>query len=168
MKSRSACLLGTLLSVVLSAIPSLPAQAANINTTALACQQYLFPESGRTDELVRSFNYITTNSDTEHTVSIVCDVTRSPLIAGATSGGFYMDGDNLNVGGNVWFTACTLNSYDYTGVLLGSVGFQSQAPSYDVYISLPAAQLPTYAYTSLFCVLPPHGIGRIRGITSLQ
>ena len=164
MKSRSVCLLGTVFSVVLSANPSLPVQAANLNTNAVSCQQFLAPGNGRTDEILRQPGFVMTNTDVEGTRPIICDLTRSPLIAGATSGGFYVDGDNFNGAS----TTCAVYSIDYTGVFLGASGFNTSAPTYDIFISLPAAQLPTYAYTHLDRDLPAHGNGRLRGITSLQ
>jgi hypothetical protein len=91
-------------------------------------------------------------------------VPRSPLAVSAASGGVYVDGDNFNGGS----TSCTLASYDYLGNFVGSKAFTSSSTSYDIFLSLPVAQLGFWNYTGVQCTLPPNGNGVLRGVTSVQ
>ena len=144
--------------------PLTPAQAANINVSASQCQ----PDIGAADPappmvvfgVGSVWNYGTTRA------TVVCNVTRSPLVSTATVGGFYVDGDNPTVNGVVQTTQCNLVSTDYTGRDLGFASFSNSSPKYDVFLTLPAAQLTMFAYTSLICGLPPNGV--LRGVTSIQ
>jgi len=149
----------TLVGVALAASSVPQAQATDINLGTNECQPIsvitpnaIFHSATSTANLGDGLYYVT------------CNLPRSPLPAGATSGGFYVDGDNF--GGAQ--TVCLIWSYDYTGTYLGSSAFTATAAQFDQFVSLPAAQLPTYAYTYLECSLARNGLSQIRGVTSLQ
>ncbi len=139
-----------------------PTRAANINIGASTCQAGYQAESQ--DTVLHFVNGVESLGNVASLPYIVCSLPRSPLAAGATFGGFYVDGDNI-FGAT---TTCTIWSYDYTGAFLGSASGSSAASSYDMFLSLPAAQLPTYAYTYLTCRLAKGGNSNVRGVTSLQ
>jgi hypothetical protein len=101
------------------------------------------------------------NTGTTDPLYLVCTVARSPLPSGATTGSFYVDGTN-NPGGT---TNCAIFSYNYTGETLGAASFTA-TNSYDMLLTLPAAQLSTWAYVILECSIPPGGV--LYGVTSLQ
>ena len=46
--------------------------------------------------------------------------------------------------------------------------FGVPAATYDQFLTMPIAQLGFWAYTSMTCVIPPHGNGTLRGVTSIQ
>lgn len=144
--------------LLMSAVASAP--AANINTNATECQAQSWPQ----DAIIHTEKGIATASDVISPVWISCSVLRSPLVSGATSGGFWVDGDNRNGA----TTVCSLASYDYTGQFLGASSFSTPGTSYDIFLSLPVAQLGFWAYTGITCVLPGHGDSTLRGITSVQ
>ena len=137
-----------------------PAPAANINTNATECQAQFWPQQ---DDIVHTETGIRTSAASDDRW-ISCAVPRSPLAPGATSGGFYVDGDAQN-GASV---VCSLASYDYTGTFLGSASFFSPGPHFDIFLPFSSAQLGYWAYTGITCVLPAHGNGALRGVTSLQ
>jgi hypothetical protein len=95
---------------------------------------------------------------------VVCSVPRSPLAVGATSGSFYVDGDNFSGA----TTSCTLYSYNYDGTYLGSVGFSAAELHFDRLVTLPAAQLSMWAYVYMECAIPGNQVSQIRGVTSVQ
>jgi len=95
---------------------------------------------------------------------VSCSIPRAPLDAGAQFGHFYIDGDNL-FGGT---TSCSVMSYDYIGRFLGSREFTTTAKTYDMWVEFPASMLPQWAYTTLFCSIPPNWSGQIRGFASFQ
>lgn len=144
-----------------------PTQAANINMTAANCQP-----TDRSQQEVWHLASGTSNNQVAFTGStrldLACDVPRSPLAVGATSGGFYVDGDNI--GGTR--TDCIVYATSYTGAPLGGAGFSSTATSYDQFLSLPVSMLGTFSYTSMACTISnitgAGKYGRLRGVTSLQ
>jgi hypothetical protein len=159
--SVSCILPGTASGDLESAIALSPrAASSNINTHAAECQTQSWPQ----DNLLHSADSVETDSTTASNTWISCGVPRSPLASGAQFGYFYVDGDNFNGAS----TVCDLESYDFNGTLLGVTAFSSQASSYDQLLSLPAAQLPFRAYVGIECLLPAHGMGDLRGVTSLQ
>jgi hypothetical protein len=95
---------------------------------------------------------------------VVCAVPRNPLPAGATTGTFFVDGSNS--GGQT--TSGSINSFNFTGAFLGSQSFSSAGTTYDIFLSFPAAQLPTFAYVSTFVTLPASGQGVFFGTTVNQ
>ena len=147
--------------VVLSAFPSLPSYATNINYGTNECQVAFYSLATYAPEYS---NNGVMNGGTSQVFHIVCSLPRSPLASGATVAAFYVDGDNLNGA----TTQCGVFSYDYTGTLLGAFIFDATEPHFDRYVALPAAQVTYYAYTYLICTLPPGGNGIVRGVTSLQ
>jgi len=144
-----------------SAIAVSPASASgNINTNATECQTNFWPQ----DTVLHTDQGIQTATATASAQQIACSVPRSPLASGVTSGSFYVDGDNFNGA----TTSCVLASYDYRGTFVGSKSFSSSAPSYDVFLTLPLAQLGFWNYTGIQCALPPNGNSILRGMTSIQ
>jgi len=139
-----------------------PTRAANINIGGSECQAGYQAESQ--DTVLHVFDSVSSLGNVASLPYIVCSLPRSPLAAGATVGGFYVDGDNY-FGAT---TTCTVWSVDYTGLYLGSATGTSAQPAFDMFLSLPAAQLPTYAYTYLTCRLAKFGNSALRGVTSLQ
>ncbi len=133
------------------------ARAVNINTHGTACQ----PGSG---SQAADFNYSQggiVNAATGNRV-VLCPVTRSPLPPTFAQATFYIDGTNPPGAS----TTCSLVSYDYTGVLLGSSNFTTSLATFDQLVNLTPAQATTYAYVSLFCSVPPQGT--LLGVTSVQ
>ena len=162
-RSGICTLFGMVFAAVLAGSLVSPAHAANINTNAVVCEGTNAADQGA---LGRGPDGVYNGAAAIHFA--LCTVPRSPLPSGATSGSFYVDGDNFNGQS----TACILYSYQWTGQFLGSASFTSASSSYDVFLTLTAAQLGTYAYTSLLCQLPPtvNGLASamLRGVTSLQ
>jgi len=151
-----------LVSAVLWGSSVSPARAANVNMGTNECNAGAFSESQ--DTVLHSSTSVSSTGNVVSLPFIVCALPRSPLQPGATFGGFYIDGDNF-FGAT---TSCTITSVDYTGLFLGSSTVSSTALSFDMFVTLPAAQLPTYAYTYLICRLGKFGNSTLRGVTSLQ
>ena len=157
MKSRFLMLLALAGILIISTLHVPAARAANINTSgAGTCQGVLGPNPN----LIIVGSGITNAGSTA--VEVMCSVPRSPLASGATSGGFYVDGFVQTSGVTM---TCFLSSYDYTGIPLGSSQFVVSG-KFDAFVSLPAAQLTTYAYVNLNCLLP--SAASLLGVTSLQ
>jgi hypothetical protein len=163
MKSRSDFLTRALLVLSIGACGLLSittsVSAANIQTHGSACHNYNASEA-------LDFGYDNggvTNRASDHRI-VICPVARSPLASGATSGTFWVDGNNRNGVS----TTCTLFSNDYTGALMDTVAFTSSKVNYDQPLSLPAAQLPYYGYVSVICSLPGFSNAMVRGIISVQ
>ncbi|HKE95404.1 MAG TPA: hypothetical protein VKB34_13915 [Povalibacter sp.] len=133
-----------------------PARAVNINFNASQCVATSQAIGVKPD--LRPFPIGLLNATVADSVAVVCSIPRSPLQSNIPAG-FYIDGDGAG-------TSCTLYVYNYTGDFLGGVSFTNSAAKYDAYLSLPFQQVPFYAYTALWCYLPPSGI--LRGVTSLQ
>jgi hypothetical protein len=164
-KSRFLSLFAAAAVVVLSWNPVAPAQAANITFTAAGChaeQVFDFPTYPEPLHWSRGRVANPTNDDR---YVVVCDVPRQPLPPGATSGTFYVDGNNLS---NLMTTVCVISSYDWNGSFLASASFSAIVTSYDGFLSLPASALGQWAYVSLSCQLPPNAAGSLRGVTSVQ
>jgi hypothetical protein len=131
--------------------------AVNINTAAVNCEELNVATATSTTIfhfLASIRNNSTGNKD------IVCAVPRSPLSSG--SGGFFIDGQNLNGGG----TGCTVFVTNFNGTPLLSKSFFSLDPVFDGFIPFTVAEMPVFAYISVVCELPPGGI--LRGITAVQ
>jgi hypothetical protein len=160
-KFRLIVALAIVCGVLFAASAERPALATNINVSAPSCQASL-PES--VDLVVHENNGVHSFAPIGDIQWITCSIPRSPLAPGATFGSFYVDGDNVNGA----FTTCWVSSYTYLGDLLGSTSFQTFSAHYDILLTLPAAQLGPWDYTSLTCALPPHGNGLLRGVTTLQ
>jgi hypothetical protein len=150
----------SLVAVVLSAAPAAPAHATNINYGTNQCQLAFFASATYSPQHAVDG---TMNGGDSQNFHVVCGLPRSQLPAGSAAA-FYVDGDNFNGA----ITVCTVASYDYTGTFLGSFGFDLTQAHYDQYVTMPAAQVPYYAYTYLICTLPANGNGILRGVTSLQ
>jgi hypothetical protein len=161
MRSLFLSMLGTTAAVVISA--SAPVEAANINTSGTACQNYNAAEVVDIDYLA----YGVRNLNSSLFRYVICAVARSPLLAGATSGNFYVD---ATLAGNTKMT-CTLFSHNFEGDQLDSkpvVMDNSSNPNlkdFDVPVTLA---LDMYAYTSLLCPLPANRSNVLLGVTSVQ
>ena len=159
MKSKLAQLLGV--AAAFLCLASTPTQAANINTGGSACQSEVSNDPNVVIDLFGIVNQSSTAS-----AFITCTIPRSPLAAGATSALFYVDGEIVQAGGTI---SCFLWSTNFTGDLLGSTSFQftvNTDTKFDQLLILPAAQVSIWAYTQLFCSLPP--ASHILGVTSVQ
>jgi hypothetical protein len=164
-KSRFVKLLGLLFAVTLSGNPVPPAHA-NTNVSAAVCQPF-------DEQFFHSASYFgvgtgfISNDSATNTLKIVCSVPRAPLDAAATVGQFYVDG--LNPGSDGTQTAtCVLYSWNYNTSLLGTASY-STGPHFgpwDGLITMPAAQLPYWAYATVLCTLPPGG--SFQGVTVVQ
>ena len=158
-KSPIIHLLGMVFGIVLLLTAAPGARATNINMGTNECQT----NSPSVQNIGYSVNGVyTIGGPTAGFVT--CNLPRSPLASGATTGGFYVDGDNWNGG----TAACTIYSVDYTGTFMGSASFSASEAHFDRFLSLPIAQLPYYAYTYLSCGLSSNGNTLLRGVTSLQ
>lgn len=174
MTSRSIHLFGVVLGISLAGAPLVPAGAVNINTSAVACQQAVFQAvpSDRQNRIgiIDSGVVNMTNVPT----IVICPVPRSPLAANATSGGFWLDGDNLLNSLVPAETTCNVASYTFQGVLHGWSGFTATEATYDRFVSLPISMLGFYDYVSVHCLLPPYHdglrtyLGVFRGVTASQ
>jgi hypothetical protein len=167
MTSRTFSALAAALIIMLAASMLSPGRAANINTVA-ACGPHVPGDAPFFATGVGG-----AYSDATNDRFMTCSVPRSPVPGGA-NGAFYIDG----LTANGFDLPCILYSINYTGQLIGSVSFLGHGTvplgsymSFDVFVTIPAAQLPTYAYTQLSCLMP----GRtnvenaiILGATSLQ
>lgn len=165
MRSQFLSLLGIAASVaLLSTSAPMEAEAANINTHGSICQNYNASEVADIDYLTSGVRNIATSAR-----SVICSVPRSPLPAGAISGAFYVDftlAPNTSI-------SCTLYSFDdNTDDMLGFTQLFQSNPStsyvdYDILLSLPVINLPTFSYTALLCSLPNNS-STLRGVTSVQ
>lgn len=153
-------LLGPIFGVALAATPVAPAGATNINIATVECQVAFAPA----DQIWRTDYGVATFDTTETPQSVICSLPRSPLQVGATVGAFYVDGDNYN--GSTM--SCAISAFDPDGHLAVISSFSTSVPHFDQYVSLPADRLSPLGHTTLSCLLPAHGGGRVRGVTSLQ
>jgi len=158
MKLRRIRFLGIAFTIVLVGSVAPGAHATDINIGTNACQN----ASPVANIGYTSIGVFTIGGPASGFVT--CSVPRAPLPAGATVGGFFVDGDNMNGG----TAACTLFSVDFNGTFLGSISFSASEPHFDRFVGLPAAQLTFYAYTYLLCSLSSNDSTLLRGVTSLQ
>jgi len=161
MKPRVWKLLGIVFALALSASPIQPTHAANINGHGTLCLPYEGRDNAKNFIMDAVGLYNRGGGSAGGIAFALCPAVRSIDTTPTGFVAFYVDGDNF-AGGT---TTCTLYSFDFTGTFLGSVQTQSSAQSYDMYLTLPAAQASFWAYTSVFCEIPP--AGRLRGVTSV-
>ncbi|HEX7837646.1 MAG TPA: hypothetical protein VF469_09300 [Kofleriaceae bacterium] len=143
------------------------AQAQNINTSALVCQNY---QSGARENIYYREDGAGVFRFDNDTSDIVCPIPRSPLSAGATPT-FFVDG--LNVVGTS--TRCTLTIITPTNqggpppvsfTEDGGTGPTSRIWRHTV--TFPPDSVGPSDYASLRCTLPTGFNGTIRGVTSVQ
>jgi len=146
--------------VALSVSALSPAGAVNINTSASTQCHVAFGN----DDTIGYGGGVFTLGDVPIATLVACSVPRSILPAGSTIGAFYFDGDNLPGA----TTTCSLLALDSAGTVAAVQSFQTSAVQYDVYVSIPAILLSPFGHTVLQCLLPAHGLGALRGMTSLQ
>lgn len=139
---------------------------ATINSSAVDCQ----PVSAPQEALLHAWEGVETTLKATADTYVSCSVYRSPLTTAGAPGVF-------RIGGLVYNGAtmpCTLTSYEYTGTLLGSATVVITSPADGRWrrvvqeVSLPASQLPYWAYTSLVCLLPQSGAAWVSSISSVQ
>jgi len=131
-----------------------PAQADSINASTTECQ----PLSGPQHNVVHSWEGTGTDLNTPASV-VSFAVPRSPLSGTPGQGTFEVAAWIISAGASI---NCTLYSYDYTGLFLGSVSFTlttatptTQTPTMvSQQVSLPVTQLGFWAYTSMSCTVP--------------
>ena len=142
--------------VLAAALPS-SVQAVQINLNANTCQHHFtWPQ-----EFIRSAYGISTTLDGAFPPYVICAVPRSPTVG--TTAIFYVDGDNYNGA----FTDCILYSFAEDGSTLASAAFRSEAVRYDAFLTLAPGQMDPLGYITVNCLIPSHGNGFLRGITSL-
>ena len=160
MTQRLLKLLGLACGIALLANPAAPTYATNINISATQCQVTFAPS----DTIVRTDFGVMTLGNVSVAQMVACSLPRSSLPAGATTGGFYVDGDNFNGA----TTSCAIFAFNTDGHLAQIQSFQTSDAHYDVFVSLLADRLIQLGHTTLRCLLPPNGNGVLRGVTSLQ
>ena len=163
MKIKLGSLLATIVGVALLAGPQVSTQAANIITGAEGCQPLTYLGYLPAPNEIGHVHGGVHNTNPDRPLDVVCTIPRSPRTTD-TGGIFYVDGDNFNGAS----TTCVLYSYDYTGTYLGQTSATSFDAHFDMALTLPAAQVPTWAYISIRCTLPPHSNGLLRGVASVQ
>ena len=158
MSMRPILFLAAAFAITLSAGTVAP--AANINVGASECQGNFSP--GNT--LVHAGIGVMTEDGEDTPQSVICAVPRATVNGTSSTGGFYVDGDNLNGAS----TSCGLFSFDPDGQLAQSASFTTAAAHYDVFLSLDVARLNANGHITLRCMLPAHANGVLRGVTSVQ
>jgi hypothetical protein len=153
-------LLAPIFGAALAATAVAPVRATNLNMGAVECQVAFGPA----DQISRQPYGVNTRSDTETPQSVVCSVPRSPLPAGS-NGAFYVDGENYD---GAFTTSCAISSFDSDGHLAAIATFTTSVAFYDIFVTLPGDAMPVLGHTTLSCVLPAHGNGYLRGVTSIQ
>lgn len=155
MKLRTMGLLGVILCCASTAQLGSPAYAVNINVGTNQCAR-----ENKGGHATNWLNGMRNTGTTDTFLSpVVCSVPHSPIVSGTTTASFFVDGDGAG-------TTCSLYSLNYDGTFLGSASFSGSQATYDAFLSMPAAQVPYYAYVYLECFLPVGGF--LRGVTSLQ
>jgi len=158
-KSRKA-VAGIFAGALALSLGAAPADAVNINTHGSICQAAMGTQRADINVFINQ-GVVNVNAAAR---TVTCAVPRSPLGSSATSAQFFVDGDNFN-GQQI---ICILSSYQFDGTLLGSIGFNSSAAHYDQLLTLPLAQVPTFAYVTLGCQLAGNSNSMLRGITAVQ
>ena len=139
---------------------------ATINSSAVDCQ----PVSAPQQALLHAWEGVETTATAVTDTYVSCSVYRSPLTTAGSPGVF-------RIAGHIFSGAtmpCTLTSYEYTGTFLGSTTVVITSPPDGRWrrvvqeVSLPASQLPYWAYTSLVCLLPQSGAAWVSSISSVQ
>jgi len=162
----SSIILSAVVTVAAMAVPASRVHAANLTITGGTCHALQFLPAPVPEPLHFSSGSIgnPTTSDGNPTgnrnYSVVCDVPRQPLAAGATVGSFWVDGTNFPGQS----TTCSIASYNFTGAFLGLVVFTDSAITFDHNVQIPASQLGMWAYVALNCT----GFNSLIGVTSVQ
>jgi hypothetical protein len=97
-----------------------------------------------------------------NTVTVICGVTRSPVVLGATGTGVYVDVLNEGLG----TVACTVQTVNYNATAGFLSSFTASTRSIDQYVAIPSAQLHIYYYLDVACQLPPGAV--MIGVTAVQ
>jgi len=141
------------------------AQATNINTSGVVCQNFNASQALDIDYLTNSVRNINAAAR-----PVICSIPRSPVAAGSIPE-FFADGHNAP--GTC--TSCTLTLYHFGGAIAASQSFTNCAPAtavldWDQFVTFPTepAGVDTFDYASLLCTLPGSGNGLVYGATAVQ
>jgi hypothetical protein len=157
-------LLAAFCALPLSASLVTPAHAGTINTGAIECMV----ANGAQRDILHEYGAVGTDLRGASRI-VSCSVPRSPFTStpAPATGSFEVSAFIKTAGAAI---NCTLYSYDYTGVFLGSASFTltSVTPFSRAVqqVSLPASQLGFWAYTSMSCVMPANAGAFLTGILS--
>jgi hypothetical protein len=139
------------------------ADADNINTNGVVCQNYNASQALDIDYLPNGVRNVNASPR-----FVICAVPRSPLTTNP-SPTFYVDGENAPGTS----TSCTVFVYNYLGTFVSSQSFTRTVPStgttldWDQPVVLPSPP-STFDYVSLLCSIPGNRGGLIRGVTVVQ
>ncbi|MBS0449354.1 MAG: hypothetical protein JSR59_25830 [Proteobacteria bacterium] len=128
----------------LDAAQAVPTQAATFCRPA-----GLVSNTGAFDGLVRSSWGVRNSSSTGY-LPVLCPVVRTMEVPSGSALYVWVDG---NAAGKS--VSCTLYSYAYTGVLMGSSSINGSG-IFDGYLSLPSSQVPMFSSQVVSCMLPPN------------
>jgi hypothetical protein len=136
------------------------AVAENIITSGVICNNYNVGQANDIDYV----NGVRVTGPTAR--SIVCSVPRARLPDNsATVGKFNITLTN----GSTSAVTCTVYSYTSSITLgMGTAMFPPNSGLLTVSTQIPAAQLPSNAFTSLICSLPGNSLVVLNGVTSVQ
>lgn len=130
--------------------------AGNLNTVGTACVQFGVPPANARD--LAPFIQGVRNLSMLFPVEVSCPVIRDFPDPATTQIVVFVDGDLPN-GGTL---ACTMFSFDVSGVIRASKSFQSTSTHFGVPVSFTLAEAGGFTYMSLRCTLPPNAV--LRGI----
>jgi hypothetical protein len=148
---------GSLLCGVLSAIAGL-AQADNINTSGVSCQNYNAGEALDIDRLTSGVRNIASSSR-----SVICSFPRSPANDGASLP-FIVDGNN----NGSTTTPCTVTVYTQNGTIEGTKTFTGSGTDWRRTVTFDAGTILSGGYATVLCTLPGSTNGQIFGLASVQ
>jgi hypothetical protein len=161
MKSRLVKLIGIILAVGIAGVQPQPTYA-NVNIQGSSCQPFAAGAGGV--DIFAAPTGMWFQAPAFAAIAVTCSLPHSPLLTASASLRILIDGDNPNSAP----TSCTLYSYDWSGTFLGSVTAASSSTFglFTLDLSLPAAQVPYWAYTSVACL--QGGGSTVHGITLLD
>jgi hypothetical protein len=132
------------------------AHAANFNIPASTCRAYTPSEEVYIHPLVNGVE----NTDSVNAHNIICPIAHSPANASAPIT-VYVDGYSTSG----YPIACVLYSYSYYGSIVGSYSMPGRTGQFDTQISAAGNQWST---ATLYCTLPPRGLGYLYDIDVVQ
>jgi|SRR4051812_16336809 hypothetical protein len=148
---------GSLLCGVLSAVVGV-AQADNINTSGVACQNYNAGEALDIDRLPYAVRNIASQSR-----PVICSFPRSPANDGAALP-FIVDGNNTGS----TTTPCTVTVYTQNGTVEGSKMFTGSGTDWRRTVTFDAGTILSGGYATVLCTLASGGSSQIFGVASVQ
>jgi hypothetical protein len=132
------------------------AHAANFNIPGSTCRAYNPPEDIYIHPLVNGVE----NTDSAAAHNIICPIAHAPATASSPIS-IYVDGYSASG----YPIACVLYSYSYYGSLVGSYSMAGRTGQFDTAINTAGNQWST---ATLYCTLPPRGLGYIYDIDVVQ